>query len=58
VADVQISVGLGRKARLDASVVLVGPEVFDDPVAQEIRRTRFRGGVDTRLWLSMSFHNP
>ena len=37
--DVQVSVGLGRKARLHAALVLVGLQVFKNDVADEIRRT-------------------
>ena len=51
VADVQISVGLGRKAGLHPAVVFIGLEVFENDVANEVRRTRLRGGVLARLSL-------
>ena len=38
VADVEIAIGLGRKAGVDASVVLVGLQIFEDDVANKIRR--------------------
>ena len=41
VADVQVAVGLGRKTRLHTALVFVGLEVVENPVAKEIRRTRF-----------------
>src|ERR1019366_1113227 len=41
-ADVQVAVGLGRKAGVHASVVLAGLQVFDDDVADEISRTGCR----------------
>ena len=37
VADVQIAVRLGRKARVHAALVLVGLQVVEDDVADEIR---------------------
>ena len=36
VADVQVAVGLGRKAGLHASVVLVGLQVFEHDVAMKL----------------------
>ena len=36
VADVQVAVGLGREARVHAAAVLVGLQVFEDDVADEI----------------------
>ena len=43
-SDVQMAVRLGRKARLHAAVVLVGLEVFENDVADEVRRSgRGRG---------------
>jgi hypothetical protein len=35
-ADVQISVRLGRKTRVDAAAILVGLQIFEDDVADEI----------------------
>ena len=49
--DVEVSIGLRRKAGLHPAVVLVGLEIFGDAVAQEIRRTRFRGGIFVHLGL-------
>ena len=49
VADVQVAVGLGRKAGLYASVVLVGLDIFADAVAQEIGSARFGSGACVRL---------
>ena len=40
VADVEISVGLGRETGLHAAAVFVGLEVIENDVAQEVRRTR------------------
>ena len=42
VADVQVAVGLGRKAGVHAPAVLVGFQVFEDDVADEISRTGCR----------------
>jgi hypothetical protein len=36
VANVQVAVGLGRKAGLHVSIVLVGLNIFDNAVAQEL----------------------
>jgi len=44
VPDVQIAVGFGRKARLHAAIVLVGLEVIDNDVADEVRRSGRRRG--------------
>jgi hypothetical protein len=41
VADVQVTVGLGRKTGLNYGIaVLLGLEVFDDLVADEVRGAR------------------
>ena len=37
VADVQIAVGLGRKARMHAAAELVGLQIVEDDVADEVR---------------------
>ena len=39
-ADVQIAVGLGWKARMHAPLVFAGLQVIEDDVANEIRRAR------------------
>ena len=40
VADVQISVGLGREARMHAAPVFIGLQVFTNDVTDEIGRSR------------------
>jgi len=49
VADVKVSVRLGWEARLYTSFVLVRLQVFNELIADKIRRhcDRFRGSVDT-----------
>ena len=51
VADVQIAVGLRRKARVDAPAVLVGFEVVDDDVADEIGLEGARFGQRTSAFV-------
>src|SRR5580698_562689 len=43
-ADVEIAVGLGREAGLHTAIVLVGLKVFENDVADEVRRSRRRRG--------------
>src|SRR5260370_6322429 len=43
-ADMQIAVRLGRESGLYAAIVLVGLEVFENNVADEVRRDRRRRG--------------
>ena len=45
VADVQVAVGLRRKARVHASAVLVGLQILEDDVADEIGLRRNGGFV-------------
>ncbi len=53
-ADVQISVRLGRKARPHAAVVLAGLQVFNNGVANKVGRTRRLGGWRSLpVWNSM-----
>jgi len=40
-ADVKISVGLGREAGLDASAIFIGFEIVQNNVAYEVRRAGF-----------------
>src|SRR5437879_815922 len=49
VADVKITIGLGREAGLHTSVVLVGLEVFGDPVVKKVRGSCLRSGFCARL---------
>jgi hypothetical protein len=42
VADMEVAVGLGRKARVYAPAILVGLQVFEDDVADEISRAGCR----------------
>ena len=57
VADVQISVGLGRKAGLHPAVVFIGLQVVENDVAYEVGRARLGGGVRARLSLGIGrFH--
>ena len=35
-ADVQIAVGLGRKARLHAAIVLIGLEILQNDIADKV----------------------
>ena len=57
VADVEIAVGLGRKAGLHAAVVLIGLEVVEKDVAYEVGWARLRGGVCARVGLGIGrFH--
>src|SRR5579872_1652897 len=58
VADVQVSIRLRREAGLHTSVVFIRLEIFDEALAYEVGRTRFRSGTGTRLSLgSWSCHN-
>ena len=43
-SNVQMAVGLGRKSRLHAAIVLVGLEIVENDVADEIRRSGRRRG--------------
>src|ERR1700733_13809561 len=52
--DVQIAIRLGRKARLYPAIVFVGPEVFEDNVAHEVRR-RGPGRCSHSLFSSFSW---
>ncbi len=50
-ADVEVSVGLGRKAGLHAAAVFIGLQVVENNVAYEVGRARLGGGVGARLGL-------
>jgi hypothetical protein len=55
-ADVQVSVGLGRKARLHDNIAeLLRAQVFNDDVADEVRRAGLRRRrsvqISVDLWL-------
>ena len=52
VADVQVAVGLGRKAGLHAAAVLVGLQVFGYTIAKKVGGTRLGRGVLRRFCLS------
>ena len=43
--NMKISIGLGRKARLYTSFVLIGLQVVENNVANEVGRARLRRGV-------------
>ena len=47
VADVQIAVGLGRKAGLHAAGVLIGLQVVENDVANEVGGARLGRGIRT-----------
>ena len=50
VADVQIAVGLGRKARLHPAVVFVGLQIVENDVADKVGRPRLWDGVFAGLF--------
>ena len=56
VADVQIAVRLRREPRVDTSAVLIGFQVFEDDLANEIRTGR-RGFRRVRDFISFQFPN-